>query len=85
MREEPKNQLIRIRMNKAIPGFPAGRTTTVVADPEGTPLDEFWRRRLEDAKIDNCCEVVVLEPELELEASGDEEEPSQGPDGSEES
>jgi len=23
-----------------------------------TPVDEFWRRRFKDAKIDNCVELV---------------------------
>ena len=24
----------------------------------GLPTDSYWRRRLQDAKIDNCCELV---------------------------
>lgn len=33
----------------------------VLADDEGTPLDFIWRRRLKDAEIDQCCEVVNQE------------------------
>ena len=41
-----------------VAGYSPGHTVIVAADHEGTPLDLFWRRRLRDAKRDNCCEVL---------------------------
>ena len=29
-----------------------------VTDVKGVPTDQYWRRRLRDAKVDNCCRVV---------------------------
>ena len=39
-------------------GYEAGREVTVKTDISGIPLEKFWRRRLRDANIDNCVEVV---------------------------
>ncbi len=52
---------IRIKVN-GVPGHVPGSVITVPADSHGTPLDEYWRRRLKDAKTDGCCEVVVAQP-----------------------
>lgn len=70
---------IQIKAN-AIPGVPPGHVFTVQADSHGTPLDEYWRRRLKDAVTDECCEVVrpfdvggppnimpAVDPEIEYE------------------
>ena len=29
-----------------------------IEDDNGIPIDKFWRNRLEDAKIDNCVEII---------------------------
>lgn len=75
-------KFIRIRVNGTLPGYPPKQTVAVEADSEGTPLSEYWRRRLKDAKIDNCCEVVPPET-----ARREESEPPKGldPEESEES
>lgn len=31
---------------------------SVQSDAKGVPLDKFWRKRLADAKHDNCVEIV---------------------------
>lgn len=49
---------ICIQVNGNLPGYAVGQEVRVAADNEGTPLDQFWRRRLKDAKTDKCCEVV---------------------------
>ena len=49
---------IRLKVNGTIPGYPAGQVVAVEVDEHGTPLEELWRRRLKDAKIDGCVEVV---------------------------
>jgi hypothetical protein len=49
---------MRLKLNQPMAGYEAGHTVTVQADSCGVPLEKFWRRRLKDAKIDNCVEVV---------------------------
>lgn len=49
---------IRIKVNGTIPGHVPGSIVKVAADEAGTPLELLWRRRLKDARVDNCCEVV---------------------------
>lgn len=41
-----------------VKGYKPGDVVTVQTDGDGIPLDKFWRRRLKDAKIDNCVEAV---------------------------
>ncbi len=50
--------ILRIRVKRPIPGFFVGQIVNAQADAVGTPLEEMWRRRLKDAKIDDCCEIV---------------------------
>ena len=49
---------MKIQINKSIPGFKTGSVIDEKSDSKGTPLDIFWRRRLKDAVLDNCCEIV---------------------------
>jgi len=49
---------MKLKLNQPMAGYEAGRTVTVQTDASGVPLEKFWRRRLRDAKIDNCVEVV---------------------------
>lgn len=56
---------IQVKVNGRIPGYPPGTIVKVAVDEEGTPLKLLWRRRLKDAKIDKCCEIVRPEPEPE--------------------
>ncbi len=48
---------MKLKINRAFAGYKAG--TITVPDKNGVPLDQYWRRRLRDAKIDNCVEVVT--------------------------
>ena len=41
-----------------VAGYKPGHEVIVATDSVGNPLDLFWRRRLRDAKRDQCCEVV---------------------------
>lgn len=49
---------IDIKINKDYNGYYAGQVVSVPCDQDKVPLDQFWRRRLKDSKIDNSCEVV---------------------------
>lgn len=66
---------IRIRvLHPGLPGHSVGDVVEVAVDSEGTPLEQFWRRRLKDAERDDCCEVVTPEAlDEEPTAEWDEE------------
>lgn len=49
---------IVVKVNHGIPGHDPGSTVRVEVDSDGNVFDRFWRRRLRDAAIDGCCEVV---------------------------
>ena len=49
----------RIKVNLVIPPHKPGDVVEVRCDADGLPLDFHWRRRLKDAAIDNCCEIVA--------------------------
>lgn len=46
-----------LKINKDLPGHPKGSEVILSCDAQGTPLDSWWRRRLKDAKWDNCCSI----------------------------
>lgn len=54
-----------IKINKPIKEHKAG---TIITVKPTNPEYKYWLRRLEDAKIDNCCEIleekaIEVEPE----------------------
>jgi hypothetical protein len=53
---------MKLKLNQPMQGYEAGRVVSVQADSAGVPLEKFWRRRLNDAKIDNCVEMVKDAP-----------------------
>jgi hypothetical protein len=54
---------LRLKINLPVGGHNAGDIIEVDADEKGTPLEQFWRRRLTDAAIDNCVEIVIAKTE----------------------
>lgn len=67
---------IKVRVNGTIPGYKPGQVVAVETDEHGTPLELQWRRRLRDAKTDNCCEVVApAKPEPPAPEPDDEPAP----------
>jgi len=48
---------MKIRILKAGWGYDVD-SIIEVAENDGIPLENFWRRRLRDASIDGCCEIV---------------------------
>ncbi len=53
---------IKILIKNPMLNHKANDVIIVDADENGTPLDYFWRRRLSEAKIDNCCEIINSTP-----------------------
>ena len=48
---------MKLLINKDFDGYKKGMEITVKAVKK-IPLDIYWRRRLKDAEIDGCVEVV---------------------------
>lgn len=53
---------IKILIKTAMLNHKANDVIIVDADKNAIPLNKFWRRRLNDAKEDNCCEIVTPAP-----------------------
>jgi len=51
------SEIKKVRMNVDLLTFKAGQVVKLKFR-NGVPTDRFWRRRLIDAKLDNCIQVV---------------------------
>ena len=51
-------KIMKLKLNTPLDGYQAGQTVAVQTDRANVPLERFWRRRIKDAEIDNCVEVV---------------------------
>lgn len=70
--------MIRLKVNGPLPGYHPGQVVRVETDASGTPLSGYWRRRLEDARVDGCVEVVAPDAP-DAAAGGGRDEPSAEP------
>lgn len=52
---------ISLKLNQNLKDKKAGDILTLEVDANKTILDRYWRRRLADAAIDNCVEIVKPE------------------------
>lgn len=48
---------MKIKLNVALGGFPAGQQIEISAI-NGIPKDPFWRARVKDADRDNCITIL---------------------------
>jgi hypothetical protein len=44
---------------KNVRGYFPDQIITIQTDSAGIPLEQFWRKRLKDACVDNCIEVIT--------------------------
>lgn len=63
---------IKIQVNHGLANHKAGSIVEVAAHDDQTPEDPFWRRRLSDAVIDGCCEIVKDKPKKVAERKASE-------------
>lgn len=47
-----------------VTGYKSGDIVNVKFDDNNIPLDKFWRNRLKDSAIDNCCEIIEEKEKL---------------------
>ena len=52
---------ISLKINQDLKGKKAGTILTLEIDANKVIVDRYWRRRLEDAAIDACVEIVKTE------------------------
>lgn len=50
--------MIHLKLNVPLQGHKVGDVLTLATDSDGIILDEFWFRRLQDSRIDNCVEII---------------------------
>jgi hypothetical protein len=49
---------MKIKINKPLINYKIGQIIDIKTDNSKIPLSLYWRRRLKDAEIDNCIEIV---------------------------
>lgn len=49
---------IQLKLNADIKGDKKGAIITLATYSDGTIVNPFWRARLKDSALDNCCEIV---------------------------
>ena len=52
---------VQIEILKRINNQPVGTLVNVEIDSDGIALDRFWRKRIQDMKIDNCIRFTAQE------------------------
>ena len=58
--------MIYVRLKTIIQKHPAGRVLRLPVDESGVVFNQFWRRRIDDSKTDNCLEVLKKKPKKGL-------------------
>lgn len=61
---------ISLKLNVDLGGKKAGDIITLEVDSNRVIKDRYWRRRLQDAALDNCVEIVKNEI-VKNESKGD--------------
>lgn len=51
-------KIIQLKLNADIRDHNKGEVLMLEAHKDGQPKDDFWRARLKDSALDNCCEIV---------------------------
>lgn len=49
---------IKLKVNFTDKNYKSGTVVKVRCDDKGIPLSHFWRKRIKDAEIDNCVELI---------------------------
>ena len=52
------NNTVNIKLNADLNGYKKGKILKIIVDKKGIPVDNYWYRRLKDAEIDNCIEII---------------------------
>ena len=53
-----KKARLKVNFNIKNKNIRVGDIVQIEIDTNGIPLDQFWRRRLKDSKLDNCVEII---------------------------
>jgi len=52
----------KLKIVGLVPGYDMDQVVEVAVDPEGTPLDFHWRRRLKDGSVKKEVKPQVVKP-----------------------
>lgn len=69
---------IKLKINSPHLGYSIGTEVDVEVNKQKVPLSRFWRRRLADAKTDNCVEVVKKPSKPNLKSKAIESQTGEG-------
>ena len=58
MEDKMAQVMIRNKSDVPLHGLQPGKVIQIEVKGNGSPKDKHWRRRLRDAKIDGCVEIV---------------------------
>lgn len=50
---------IKLKINKPLKNYASGSIVDVEVDANNQPINVYWQRRLQDAELDNCVEIVA--------------------------
>lgn len=66
---------LKIKINHGFTKYTDGETITVAARADGVPKELYWRRRIKDAVVDGCIEIVkeAVKPVKKSRKSSDED------------
>jgi hypothetical protein len=53
-----ETKYVSLQVNLPVGGHKAGTVLKLRSDGNGKPLNSYWRRRIVDAKIDNCVTLL---------------------------
>lgn len=58
---------VTLKLNVDLKELPKGSIFDLAVDRDGMVVDRYWRKRVQDSKIDNC--VSVIQPKKQKEKS----------------
>lgn len=62
-----KSVTIENKSMVSLHGLKPGKTAVIQVDADGTPLEQHWRRRMNDSKTDGCIAVIETPGEVAIE------------------
>ncbi len=53
---------VTLKLNVDLKELPKGSVFDLSVDRDGVIVDRYWRKRVQDSKIDNCVSVIEIQP-----------------------
>ena len=49
---------MKLKINTPIAGHKKNEIVKIKVDKHGVPIEQYWRNRIRDAKIDKCVTII---------------------------